>query len=120
MDEQPLRPLQWVGSAYRDLKALPQPVCREIGFALYMEQKGERYYTVKPLKGLRGVLEIVSDYATDTYRAVYAVKLGQSIYVLHAFQKKSKRGSEIPRQDLELIRRRLQTAREMARKEQGL
>ena len=88
-----------------------------MGFALYMEQTGERYYTAKPLKGLRGVLEIVSDYATDTYRAVYAVKLGESIYVLHAFQKKSKRGGRIPRQDLELIRRRLQMAREMEKGE---
>lgn len=84
-----------------------------------MEQKGERYYTAKPLKGFRGVLEIVSDYAADTYRAVYAVKLGQSIYVLHAFQRKFKRRRETPKQDREMIQRRLQTAREMAKKENG-
>lgn len=80
-----------------------------------MEQKGKRYYTAKPLKGFRGVFEIVSDYATDTYRAVYAVKLGSKIYVLHVFQKKSKKGIAIPKKDVEVIRRRLQQARQMAR-----
>ena len=84
-----------------------------------MEQKGERYYSVKLLKGFRGVLEIVSDFATDAYRAVYAVRLGESIYVLHVFQKKSQWGSETPRRDIKLIRQRLQTAREIAKEEKG-
>lgn len=61
------------------------------------------------------MIEIVSDYMTDTYRAVYALKLGDSIYVLHVFQKKSKRGRAIPKKDMDLIRKRLYEARQLAR-----
>lgn len=73
--------------------------------------------STKPLKGFSGVMEIVSDYRTDAYRAVYAIKLGQNIYVLHVFQKKSRRGIAIPKQDMEMIRIRLQEAGRMAEEE---
>ncbi|MYA99546.1 hypothetical protein F4X90_07700 [Candidatus Poribacteria bacterium] len=60
-----------------------------------------------------GVFEIVDTYSPDTYRAVYTVKLGQSLYVLHCFQKKSKRGIRTPKKEIDLIRRRLGRAKEM-------
>ena len=69
----------------------------------------------KPLKGFggAGVLEVVSDYQSDTYRAVYTVRLEERVYVLHAFQNKSKKGSATPKADIELIRRRLRQAEEL-------
>lgn len=70
------------------------------------------------MKGLEsGVFEVVSDHATNAYRAVYAVKIGEFIYLLHAFQKKSKRGIATPKYEVELIRRRLMRAKEFAKQE---
>ncbi|HET7459669.1 MAG TPA: type II toxin-antitoxin system RelE/ParE family toxin [Longimicrobium sp.] len=109
------KPLFWVGSSEDDLYAFPSPVKRVLGFALRAAQNGEKHPQAKPLKGFggAGVLEIVEDYDGDTYRAVYTVKFAGSIYVLHAFQKKSKQGISTPRHDVELIRSRLETARRM-------
>ena len=78
-----------------------------MGYALYQAQIGEKHGRAKPLKGFggAGVLEIVTDYVGDTFRAVYTVKFSTAIYVLHAFQKKSKSGIKTPTEDLELIRR---------------
>ncbi len=90
--ESELKPVRWVGSSRRDLRAFPAPVRRDIGQALYAAQWGEEYPSVKALQGGRSVLEIVAPYAGDTYRAVYTVRFEDAIYVLHAFQKKSKRG----------------------------
>lgn len=83
-----------------------------MGYALYQAQIGKKDVSAKPLRGFggAGVLEIVSDHVGDTFRAVYTVKFAIAIYVLHAFQKKSKSGIETPTQDLELIRRRLKAA----------
>ena len=65
----------------------------------------------KPLKGLgSGVIEIVERYDTDTYRVVYAARFANAIYILHAFQKKSKKGIKTPKQDIDLIKKRLQQA----------
>lgn len=69
----------WLGSSRRDLKKLPSAVRREMGHALHMEEMGERSHKTKPLKGIRGVLEIVSDYDTNTYRTVFAIKLDERI-----------------------------------------
>ncbi len=84
----------------------------EMGFALYEAQCGMKPLDAKPLKGFGGanVLEIVSDYQTDTYRAVYTVRFGEQVYVLHAFQKKSKKGISTSQSDIELIKRRLKQA----------
>lgn len=101
-----------MGSSRKDLKTFPEEVQRDIGFALYAAQCGEEHSSVKALKGFSGrtVLEIVTPFDTDTYRAVYTVRLVGVIYVLHAFQKKSKRGIATPQKDIELIRRRLADA----------
>ncbi len=115
MDAKPQQPVIWIGSSLRDLRKLPSVVRREIGHALHMEEIGERSHKAKMLKGFSGVIEIVTDYATNTYRAVYAIKIDDNIYVLHVFQKKSKRGIATTKRDLDTIKRRLQTAEQIAK-----
>ena len=86
---------------------------KDIGYPLYQIQQGETPASVKRLKGLgSGVLEVIEDFNSDTYRAVYMVKFKEAVYVLHCFQKKSKQGSETPPRDMELIRQRLKMAEE--------
>jgi phage-related protein len=111
MEKEP-KPVRWVGSSRRDLKAIPEPARRDIGQALYAAQWGEEYPSVKALQGFRGrsALEIVAPYAGDTYRAVYTVRFEDAIYVLHAFQKKSKRGVSTPKKEIDLIKQRLAAA----------
>lgn len=113
-----LKQLMWIGSSRGDLKEFPEDVQDEVGYALYQAQLGYFPDGAKPLKGLSGVIEIIEDFDKNTYRAVYATKLGDHLYVLHAFQKKSKKGIKTPREDIELIKQRLQTAKLIARGEQ--
>jgi phage-related protein len=111
------RPVLWLGSSRRDLRAFPREVRREIGHALYAAQEGEIDPAAKPLKGFGGgsVLEIVADNRGGTWRAVYTVRFPEAIYVLHAFQKKSKSGVATPKRDLDLIQRRLADAERLHR-----
>ena len=113
MDED-VRALRWVGSALRELKEFPRAVQRDIGQALYAAQCGETYPLIKALKGFQGasVLEIVAPFETDTYRSVYTVQFGSAIYVLHAFKKKAKKGRKTPKKEMELIKTRLEAARQ--------
>jgi len=109
--ERSLKPVVWMGDALGVLKTFPSAVQDEVGYALYLAQRGEKHISAKPLKGVgSGVLEVVSDHRGDTFRAVYTVRLGDRIYVLHAFQKKSKRGIATPQVEVDLIRRRLKLA----------
>jgi len=117
METRALKPIIWLGSSRSKLKQFPEPVRDEIGYALFRAQQGEKHYKAKPLKGFRGVFEVVSPYQTDTYRAVYTIKLGNTIYVLHTFKKKSKKGTKTPKPDLEIIKQRFQEARVLAREE---
>lgn len=109
-----LKPIVWLGNAKDNLKEFPKDVQRQMGNGLYMAQMGEKYVKAKPLKGFSGagVLEIKSDYDGDTYRTVYTVTFKDAIYVLHAFQKKSKQGIATPQQDINLIKKRLQDAKQ--------
>lgn len=111
------KPLAWIGSSQRDFRAFPDPVKDDMGYALYLAQIGRKHESAKPLRGFggAGVLELVEDHAGDTYRAVYTVRLATAVYVLHAFQKKSRKGRETPKGDIDLIRRRLRLAEEDAR-----
>ena len=106
------KPLHFVGDSDRHLQDFPKEVRSVIGQALWAAQLGKKHPDAKPLKGFTGasVLEVVSDYDTDTYRGVYTVKLAGVVYVLHTFQKKSKRGIQTSKQDATLIRQRLKTA----------
>ena len=107
-----IRPVVWIGSSRRDLRAMPDQVRRDIGQALYTAQRGETDPAAKPLKGFGGtrVMEIVERDRGGAYRAVYTAQLGDVVYVLHVFQKKSKSGIATPKQDIDLIRRRLAEA----------
>jgi phage-related protein len=111
------KPIVWIGSSRRDLKTFPKQVRSDIGQALYTAQMGEIDPAAKPLKGFGGatVMEIIDRYDTNTYRAVYTVQFSNVIYVLHAFQKKSKSGIATPQKDIELIRRRLAEAQRLNR-----
>jgi phage-related protein len=107
-----VRPVVWIGSSRRDLRAMPQQVRRDIGQALYTAQQGMTDPAAKPLKGFGGawVMEIVERYRTDAYRAVYTAHFDDVVYVLHVFQKKSKSGIATPTHELELIRKRFAEA----------
>jgi phage-related protein len=109
-----LKSVKWISSSRDDLREFPEDVQRMMGYALYLAQLGKKHPDAKPLKGYKGsgVLEVVEDFDGDTYRAVYTVKFEGVIYVLHAFQKKSKRGISTPKQDIALIEARLKRARE--------
>ena len=108
------KPLVWIGSTLKDLRAFPEEVKDVMGFALSEAQVGGKHPDAKPLKGYKGagVLEVVDDYDGDTYRAVYTVKFEGVVYALHAFQKKSKTGKATDKTDLDMIERRLKLARE--------
>jgi phage-related protein len=103
-----MRPLRFIGDSLEVLRELPEEVKNEIGFALERVQRGKMPENAKPLKGISpGVLEIVSDFRGDTFRAVYTVKFPAAVYVLHVFQKKSKRGMATPLREIRLVERRL-------------
>jgi phage-related protein len=108
------KPIRWVGSSKDDPRPFPEEVRRRVGGALWDAQQGFKAPFAKPLKGFRGagVLEIVDDFDGDTYRAVYTVRFSGVVYVLHAFQKKSKHGIATPKTELALIEQRLKRARE--------
>ena len=116
-----VKPVLWVGSSRRDVKSFPRPVKLEIGQALYAAQEGKTDPAAKPLKGFKGgsVLEIVASYYGDTWRAVYTVRFEDAVYVLHTFQKKSKRGIATPKKDIDLIRQRLADAERDYRERQN-
>ena len=111
------KPVVWIGTSREDVRAFPEEVRRVIGVALRQAQEGGKAHAAKPLRGFGGasVLEILEDFDGDTYRAVYTVRFADAIYVLHAFQKKSKRGRETPKQELDLIQRRLRIAEDVQR-----
>jgi phage-related protein len=116
-----VRPVVWIGSSRRDLRAMPQQVRRDVGQALYAAQQGTTDPAAKPLKGFGGmrVMEIVERYRTDAYRAVYTAHFENAVYVLHVFQKKSKSGVATPKHEVELIRRRLAAAEQYYRERQN-
>jgi phage-related protein len=116
-DRARFNPVIWIGSSYRDFRQFPDAVQARMGYALYVAQQGDRHRDAKPLKGFGGasVLEIVRDHQGDTFRSIYTVRFAGAIYVLHAFQKKSRSGRATAKTDIELIERRLRVAESHAR-----
>lgn len=114
MEENAVKPVRWIGASRNDVRAFPEPVRLRIGGALWEAQLGRKAGWAKPLKGFggAGVLEVVDDHDGDAYRAVYTVRFEGVVYVLHAFQKKSKRGIATPKREIALIEQRLKRARE--------
>lgn len=113
-DEKAEKPLFWVGRSGEAMRDFPKEVRRTFGFALGLAQIGGKFIDSKPLKGFggAGILEIVEDFHSDTYRCVYTVKFAGAVYVLHAFQKKSKSGSKTPKHEIDLVKDRLKRAQE--------
>lgn len=107
-----VKPLVWLGDSLAILRAFPPAVQDNLGYALYLAQSGETHHDAKPLHGLgSGVMEIATQDRSGAYRAVYTVSFKDSIYVLHAFQKKSKSGIATPLAEIDLVRRRLKQLR---------
>jgi phage-related protein len=107
-----VKKLTWLADSRSNVRSFPAAVRDVIGYALYAAQLGELSSRAKPLRGLgSGVLEIVAGDESGTYRAIYTVSIGDSIYVIHAFQKKSRTGIETPKSEIELVRKRLSQLR---------
>lgn len=108
----PRKPLFWVGSSREDVREFPEPVKKTIGFALALAQEGGKHEQAKPLKGFggAGILEIVENRQGNAYRAIYTVRFADAVYALHAFQKKSRRGIKTAKQDIDLVKSRLEMA----------
>ena len=111
-DASGLKALKFIGSSREDVKAFPEDVRQDIGYAFFEAQRGQKSAAAKPLQGFggAGVLEIIERHDGGTYRAVYTVKFRDVVYVLHCFQKKARHGIKTPRQDIELIKQRLRVA----------
>ncbi|MFI4987953.1 MAG: type II toxin-antitoxin system RelE/ParE family toxin [Alphaproteobacteria bacterium] len=115
-DKPTRRPLFWEGSAKKDFKRFPTAVQKDMGVALFVVQLGGTPRSANPWSGLgSGVYELIERYRGDTYRAVYAVGFSDRVFVLHAFQKKSKAGVKTPREDVRLIEHRLKAVMERYR-----
>jgi len=112
----------WVASSLDDLKRFPEPVQKVMGFALFQAQCGGKHLQARPLKGFggAGVLEIIEDFDGNAFRTVYTVRFADAVYVLHAFQKRSKRGIKTPKREMDVVRSRLRMAQEMRQTEADL
>lgn len=108
------KPVRWVASSKEDLSAFPTDVKTRVGGALWDAQMGLKSPAARPLKGFgdAGVLEVVVDFDGNTFRTVYTVRFTKAVYVLHAFQKKSRRAIATPKSELDLIGARLVRAKE--------
>jgi len=115
------KPLIWIGGSKKDLLALPTDVRKFFGHALDFAQHGDQHDAAKPLGGFggAGVLEIVEENMGNAYRAIYTVKFKEAVFVLHCFQKKSKRGIATPKEDMDIIRARLKVAQAFAKELQN-
>jgi len=114
------RPVVWLGDSRRNIQAFPLGARKSVGDELQLVQFGGMPKDAKPFHGVgSGVFEIALAYETNAYRTVFAVQLGAKIYVLHAFQKKSKSGIKTPQKDIDLIKRRYKEAKELAKREKG-
>lgn len=114
-----MRPVVWLGNSRRNIQAFPPDARRIIGGELQLMQYGGMPKDAKPFRGIgSGVIEIAIRHDGEAYRTVVALQLGRNIYVLHAYQKKSKKGIATPKQDVNLIKQRYKEAKELAEDEQ--
>jgi phage-related protein len=111
------KPLIWIASSYKDLMELPNEIKRGFGYALSLAQSGLRHPSTKILRGFggSGVIEVIETDEGGTYRAIYTVKFEQVVFVLHCFQKKSKKGIATPKEDMDLVNTRLKMAAKIAK-----
>jgi len=113
------RDIIWISSSLEELKRFPELVQKVMGFALFQAQCGEKHLQARPLKGLggAGVLEIIEDFDGNAFRTVYTVRFADAVYVLHAFQKRSKTGIKTPKREMDVVRARLRMARDLRQAE---
>ena len=106
------KPTFFMGSTKGDIRNFPEQVRKDIGFALYLAESGDRAINSVPMTGFGNAMvpEIIVDHQGDTYRTVYTVQFKEAVYVLHAFMKKSKKGRSTPKREIELVRQRLKGA----------
>ena len=110
------RKISWLKAALKDFGKFPEAVQEEVITALRMAAHGEKADSAKPMKGLgAGVFEIALRHRTDAYRTVYVVQLDEDIWVIHAFQKKSKTGITTPQPEIDLVRERIKRLKEQLR-----
>jgi len=108
-----IRQISWIKAAARDFQEFPVDVQRDAARALSIAARGGKADTAKPFKGVEGgVFEIALRYRGDAFRAVYAVQVGEAVWVIHAFKKKSKTGIKTPQMEVDLIRERLKRLKE--------
>jgi phage-related protein len=114
-EAQALKPIIWIGSSRKDFGEFPDPVKDRMGYFLYVAQQGGKHSNAKIPKGFggAGLVEIVRDFRGDTFRAVNTVRLAGKVYVLHAFQKKSRTGNATPKAEVDLIKKRLAEAEQL-------
>jgi phage-related protein len=114
-----MRPVVWLGDSRRNIQAFPPDARRIIGGELQLLQYGGMPKDAKPFRGIGGgVVEIAIRHDGEAYRSVVALQLGRNIYVLHAFQKKSRKGITTPKHDVDLIKQRYKEAKELAEDEE--
>lgn len=108
-----IKPVFWMGNSLKNVRSFPDEVQDVMGYGLFRAQEGGKHPDAKPLRGFHGagVLEIIEEYDGDAYRGIYTVKLAGVVYVLHAFQKKSKKGIATPKHDIDVVKDRLKQAR---------
>ena len=112
MSSRDTRPISWIKSARKSFDAFPKGAREEVLRALTVAAEGDKADSAKPMKGFgSGVFEVALKYRSDAYRTVYALQLGDDVWVLHAFQKKAKQGIKTPKRELDLIRERLKRLR---------
>jgi phage-related protein len=111
------RPVMWMGSSRKDLIALPPPVVDTFGYGIYLAQIGKRHENSRVLRGFgdAGVVELIESQRGSTFRAVYTVRFGVAVFVLHVFRKKAKHGVSTPKKEIDLITQRLLRAAEIAK-----
>lgn len=108
------RPVSWIKAARKDFEKFPRTAKQQVWEALTIAAEGRKSDNAKPMKGLGpGVFEIALPYRSNAYRVVYALHIGEDIWVIHAFQKKSKTGIKTPKQEIDLIEQRIKTLKEM-------
>lgn len=115
MSEKIVRELEWIASSKKDLMEFPSDVRKGMGHALYIAQQGGKHKDAKPLAGFGGasVLEVVQSDGNGTFRTMYTVQFEEVVYVLHAFQKKSKAGIKTPKQEMDLVKKRLAAVQQL-------
>src|SRR6266853_117839 len=107
------RQISWIRAARRDFEKFPDDVQSDMFDALTLAAEGGKSDKAKPFKGVDGgVFEIALKYRGDAFRAIYAVKIAADIWVIHAFQKKSKKGIKTPQMEVDLIIDRLKRLKE--------